>query len=162
MLAADRRANLLGALDDASAHAPAQAMCFEPVPCPTLQLLARRLGLRERQDEERTPVMARQDSFGYHLSSFLGRHKLAVGVAGAIMALVVAFAVAMTLQAAQIARQRDRAEQERVRAELEKGRAEQVSSFLADLFKEADPWRKGAETITERELLDRGAEKIER
>ncbi len=122
---------------------------------------ARRYGSVEQLSEdvrrhlEGLPVLARQDSFGYQLATFLRRHKLAVAVAATVLMLVVAFAAAMTHQAAQIARQRDRAEQERERAE-------QVSAFLADVFKEADPWRRGAETITELQLLDLGAEKIER
>ncbi len=136
---------------------------------------ARRYGSVEQLSEdlrrhlEGLPVLARQDSLGYQLGTFLRRHKLAVAVTGAILALVVAFAAAMTYQAAQIARQRDRAEQERERAEQEReraeeerGRAQEVSGFLAEIFKEADPWKKGAETITELQLLELGAEKIER
>ncbi len=63
------------------------------------------------------PVSARKDSVGYHLSTFLRRHKLAVAFAASLLALAVAFAGAMTWRAAEIARQRDRAVVQRQRAE---------------------------------------------
>ncbi len=95
------------------------------------------------------PVTARQNTLAYQLATFVRRHKLAVAAAGLILALVVAFAAAMARQAAQTARQRDRAELERDKAEL-------VSAFLVDLFELADPGEAKGNTITAREVLDRG------
>ncbi len=115
-----------------------------------------------RRHLEGLPVLARPATLGYQLTSFIRRHKLAVTVAGLFVALVLAFAVAMAWQANQVAHQRDRAENERARAEQERERAEQVSGFLVELFENADPWQTGAETVTARQILDRGAEKIDR
>ncbi len=115
-----------------------------------------------RRHLEGLPVLARQDSVVYQVGKFLRRNKLAVAAAGLFLALILAFAGAMAFQATQVARQRDRAEEERQRAEIERQRAEQVSEFLVDLFEEADPWRKGGETVTARQLMDRGAERIDR
>ncbi len=63
-------------------------------------------------------------------------------------------AVAMARQAADTARQRDLAEAER-------DKAEQVSKFLIDLFKDVDPRAVDGNTVTAREVLDRGVEKID-
>ncbi|MCP3960137.1 MAG: serine/threonine protein kinase [bacterium] len=115
-----------------------------------------------RRHLENLPVVARQDTFGYLMGSFVRRHKLWIGVAATVFVLIVAFALAMARQATQIARQRDRAELERVRASEAQERAETVSHFLIDLIEETDPWGAGTETIIAQQLLDRGAAKIER
>ncbi len=100
-------------------------------------------------------VAARQDSFGYRMSVFLHRHRMAVGVAGLVLVLMTAFAAAMTWQAAQTSRQRDR-------AELERDKARQVSAFLVELFMEEDPWQAPGSELTVRQVLDRGASRVER
>ncbi len=69
------------------------------------------------------PVVARQGSAGDPPVTTLRRHKLAVAVAAALLALVVAFAGAMTWQAVQITRQHDRAVVQRQRAEVERQQA---------------------------------------
>jgi tetratricopeptide (TPR) repeat protein len=51
--------------------------------------------------------------------------------------------------------------QERDKAKTEARTAEQVSDFLVELFKVADPSESLGDTITARELLDRGAMRIE-
>ncbi len=115
---------------------------------------ARRYGSVEQllQDLHRhrdgLPVLARQGSFGYAVGKFLRRHRLAAGVTGLIFALLATFAGAMAHQAAQTARQRDR--------------AEQVTEFLIDLFEIVDPGSARGNSIKARELLDRGAERVER
>ena len=53
--------------------------------------------------------------------------------------LIVGFAVAMYVQAGRIALERDAANAQRARADTERLRAEQVSSFLINLFEVADP-----------------------
>ncbi len=99
------------------------------------------------------PVTARRDTFGYRANVFLRRNKVAAAAAAAIFALIVAFAVSSVRQAAETARQRDR-------AELERDKAKQVSAFLVDLFREVDPWEAPGSDLTVREVLDRGAVKI--
>ena len=122
---------------------------------------ARRYGAVEQLSEDLRrhldglPVLARQDALGYQLATFLRRHRMAVGVVGLILVLIVAFAVSMARQATQIGHQRDR-------AELERARAERVSGFLVDLFTGIDPWIAKGGDVTARQVLEQGAEKIER
>ncbi len=120
----------------------------------------RRYGSVEQlaQDIERhltgRPVMARRDTFGYRMSVFLRRNKMAAVATGLILAMILAFAASTARQAAETARQRDR-------AQLERDKAKQVSAFLVDLFQQVDPWETSRSDPTVREVLDRGAVKIE-
>jgi len=54
------------------------------------------------------------------------------------------------------------AEEQRKRAETEAQTSEQVSEFLVGLFEVSDPSEALGDTITAREILDKGAEKIEK
>jgi serine/threonine-protein kinase len=94
----------------------------------------------------RLPVRARPDTMAYRASRFVRRHRFGVTAAGAALVLLIAFAVAMALQAARIAREAEA-----------KAR---VTAFLTDLFKVSDPGEARGNTITARELLDKGAAKI--
>ncbi len=95
----------------------------------------------------REPVVARPPSVVYKMSRFISRHKLAVGFSAFLLVVLVAFGVVMTIQAGRIAR--------------EAAVAKQISDFLVGLFEVSDPTQTQGETITVREILDRGAEKIE-
>ena len=64
-----------------------------------------------------------------------------------LLAVVTVFAGSMVFQSRRIARE--------ARA------AEQVSDFLVELFEVADPYKAGGNQITAREILDRGADRIE-
>ncbi|MGH9849481.1 MAG: tetratricopeptide repeat protein [Blastocatellia bacterium] len=97
------------------------------------------------------PVLARKDTFGYRSGKFVRRHKAGV----AILALLLILVVAMTVQAARIARERDRANQEAATAQA-------VTQSLMALFEVADPGKARGNVITARELLDQGAEKVVR
>jgi len=95
------------------------------------------------------PVMARKDTFGYRAGKLIRRHKAGV----AILALLMILAVAMTIQAARIARERDRANQAAATAQA-------VTQSLVAMFEVADPSKSRGNVITARELLDQGAEKV--
>ncbi len=95
------------------------------------------------------PVRARQGTWSYRAGKFARRHKLGL----AMVLLIVAFAVTTTVLWRQ-------AVDERVQAERQRTRAERVSSFLQDLFKSAGPDAAQGETVTVREILDRGKEEI--
>ncbi|HEU0178664.1 MAG TPA: serine/threonine-protein kinase [Blastocatellia bacterium] len=95
------------------------------------------------------PVAARKDTFGYRAGKFVRRHKAGV----AILALVAILAVAMAVQAARIARERDRANQAVATAQA-------VEQSLVAMFEVADPGKARGNVITARELLDQGAEKV--
>ena len=100
-----------------------------------------------RRHLEGRPVLARKDTFFYRSSKFIRRNRWPVAVVGAIFGLLVIFLLTLWQQQGQIIQQRDR--------------AEMVSEFLVDLFGVADPSRERGETITARELLDRGARDAE-
>ena len=57
---------------------------------------------------------------------------------------------------------RNEAERQRARAEAETETARQTTRFMVDLFKVSDPSEALGNKITAREILDRGAERIER
>ena len=57
---------------------------------------------------------------------------------------------------------RNEAERQRVRAEAEAETARQTTRFMVDLFKVSDPSEALGNTITAREILDKGAERIDR
>jgi len=101
------------------------------------------------------PVLACPPSTLYHIRKLTSRHKVAVTFAGVLIVLLAAFAVVMTVQARRIAGERNR-------ANLEADASRQVSGFLEGLFEVSDPATARGNTITARELLDRGAEKIDR
>ncbi|MEO5822753.1 MAG: tetratricopeptide repeat-containing protein kinase family protein, partial [Vicinamibacteraceae bacterium] len=102
---------------------------------------------------EGRPVMALPDTRAYRVRRFVGRHRLATGMASALCAIVVTFAVVAGMQARSIAIERDR-------ARVEAHRAERVSVLVTDLFKLAEPGPGRGATMSARELLDRGAHRI--
>ncbi len=95
------------------------------------------------------PVEAFAGSWFYRARKLARRHRWAVAVAW----LVVVFALTATVLWRQAVHQRAQAE----RAQL---RAEKVSTFLADLFRSADPDMARGESLTVREVLDRSREKL--
>ncbi len=102
---------------------------------------------------EGRPIEARGDSAVYRSGKFVRRHRLAVGAATLVLLALTGSAVAVGLQSAEAARERDR-------AELRAAEAQEVADFLVSLFQGADPQREPG-THTARELLDRGAERLE-
>ncbi len=95
------------------------------------------------------PVVAQPDTLGYRLRKFVGRHR--VGVAAAL-ALLVLLAVVLGLLG-QRAAQAERIQQEAAKLET-------VQEFLVGLFEVSDPENVERRDITARELLDRGVERI--
>ncbi len=93
------------------------------------------------------PVVAGPPSALYRARKFIKRHKLGVSAATLSVLVLVAFAGTMTLQAQRIAQARSQ--------------AVRVSAFLTDLFQVSDPSEARGSTITAREILDRGAARIE-
>jgi eukaryotic-like serine/threonine-protein kinase len=107
------------------------------------------------------PVIARRDTMSYRSTKFVRRHWLPVSAGLAVFWLIVAFATTTYVQSRRISAERDRAAQQRERAELERARAEEVSAFLADLFKLSDPEENRGNQVTARELLDSGARRLQ-
>ncbi len=107
------------------------------------------------------PILAGSPSTTYRLGKFVRRHRFGVSAAATFFALLVAFAIMMTLQANRVARQRDRALAAEQRALTEAETAAEVSQFLVDLFEVSDPSEARGNSVTAREILDRGAVRIE-
>ncbi|MGZ8993198.1 MAG: tetratricopeptide repeat protein [Burkholderiaceae bacterium] len=101
------------------------------------------------------PVIARKNTFGYRAEKFVRRRKVGVMIGTAFALLIIASAVAILVQSSRVAHQRDIAARERVKAE-------RVSGFLADIFKVLDPSEARGNSLTAREILDKGAERVER
>ena len=101
------------------------------------------------------PVSARPRTTSYVVGRFVRRYTLGVGVAVVGAIAVAVFVTTVMRQAAAI---RERSAQ----VDRERGRAVAVSSFLQGLFRGADPTETLGDTISARQLLDRGAARIER
>jgi non-specific serine/threonine protein kinase/serine/threonine-protein kinase len=100
------------------------------------------------------PVSAVPPSAAYRARKFVRRHRWGVGFVSAVALMLVATSVVLALFAGRIARERDRANQE---AET----ARQTAQFMTDLFSVSDPSEARGNTITAREILDRGADRIQ-
>jgi len=101
------------------------------------------------------PVVAGPPSTAYRVRKFVRRHRFGVAAAATFALLLLGFAATMGVQARRIAQERNRANQE---AET----ARQVSSFLQSLFAASKPGTRSPDSVTVRELLDAGAERIDR
>jgi eukaryotic-like serine/threonine-protein kinase len=110
---------------------------------------------------EGMPVIARRDTVSYRTAKFVRRHWLPVSAAAAAAFIVLAFSVTTYEQSVRIAAERDRVAQQRELAEHERARAEEVSSFLVNLFKLSDPEENRGNQVTARELLDSGAKRLQ-
>lgn len=115
---------------------------------------AEALGEDLRRFRSGLPVRALPATFGYRARKFLGRHRLGLAASAAAALALVAGLVVSLWQARIAGRERDTAERARARAE-------QVQDFLESLFESADPATARGEEITARELLDRGAARID-
>ena len=100
------------------------------------------------------PVLARAPSRGYRLQKFVKRHRVGV-TAGATVAMALVAGLALATVGMLQARRAER------RAEQEAEASRQVSDFLVELFQVSDPSQARGEAITAREILDRGAERID-
>ena len=92
------------------------------------------------------PVAARRGTRRYRSGKFVRRHRFGVMAAAAFVILLAGFAVAMSLLASRLARERSRAEKE--------------ADFLSSLFSNYDPYQNQGHALSAKELLDRGAARI--
>ncbi len=113
------------------------------------------------------PVLASPPSSGYRFKKFIRRNKGPVTAVSAVLVALTA-GLAMTVhlyikaEEARIEAETARAETiiERDNAQREAETAKQVQHFMIDLFKVSDPSEARGNTITAREIMDRGAERI--
>lgn len=99
------------------------------------------------------PVSARPPSTRYRVAKFVRRHRAGVAAAAIAGVTVLASAVAATVGFVRASR----AEQVAAR---EAEAARQVTDFLVDLFRVSDPGEARGNTLTAREILDRGARRV--
>ena len=92
------------------------------------------------------PVRARRGSLVYRGGKFLRRNRLALAALATVAVLVLGFVAALVRQARELTRERDR--------------AERALDFLVDVLKTPEPGRARGKTITARQILDQGAERI--
>jgi non-specific serine/threonine protein kinase/serine/threonine-protein kinase len=99
------------------------------------------------------PVVARPPSTGYRILKFVRRHKAGVAAAAVVAAALVTGIIVTTVGLVRVTR----AEAATAR---EAEAARQVSDFLVGLFRVSDPGEARGNTISAREVLDRGAAEI--
>jgi serine/threonine-protein kinase len=120
---------------------------------------ARRYGSAEQlaEDVERhldaEPVLARGDAAPYRARKFIFRHRWGVGAA-ALVALSVGGGVVTTSWQA-----REAAEQATIAA-AQRDRATRVASLMMEVFRLTDPTESLGDTITARQIVDQGIERI--
>ena len=93
------------------------------------------------------PVVARPASFGYRARKYVRRHRVAVVVAASAVILLVAGAVAQTLELRRIRRERDR--------------ADRVTQFMTNMFKVSNPSEARGNDVRAREILDKASKEID-
>ncbi|MEM1181075.1 MAG: serine/threonine-protein kinase [Acidobacteriota bacterium] len=121
----------------------------------------------ERHLEGR-PVRARQDSYFYRLGKFIGRHRWPTALLAVLALALVAFAGFASRQASLVARERNaaveamaRAERSRVETERARLAEAEVVDFMVELYRSADADLRGDALPTPKDLLDRGAARVE-
>ncbi|MCG8457616.1 MAG: serine/threonine-protein kinase [Holophagales bacterium] len=107
------------------------------------------------------PVMAQDSTFGYQALSFLRRHRLGASLLASALLVLTTFSIVTARQSALVRQERNLALAARDQAEEARAEAAQVADFLIGLFEVASPDRSGGKTVSARELLDRGAERID-
>ncbi len=112
--------------------------------------------LRLVEDIERAlagrPILARPDSLAYRGRKFVARHRWATAASAAGTLLLIGLTAFYAI----------RLRQERDLARLEAEKSNQVAEFLGGLFKGSNPYETAkASSLTARELLDHGAQRVE-
>jgi serine/threonine-protein kinase len=92
------------------------------------------------------PITFRPTPLRTRSLKLIRRHPWGAAAVAAILALGLSLAVSQAVSAARTARERDR--------------AEQTASLLADLFEIAEPGERRGSSITARELLDQGTDRV--
>lgn len=103
------------------------------------------------------PITARPASPGYRAWTFVKRHRTAATLIAAALVLLVSVVTAYTVQ---LRAERDRAQTAAERAEREASATERVTEFTINLFEQAAPSTAQGDTITVRQALDVGTQRV--
>lgn len=96
------------------------------------------------------PLLARQDTISYRIGKFYRRNKTAIRMSFLAGLLFIAGSIYYTF----------RITQEKEIAQSEAKKAQEITEFLKDIFQSSNPDQAQGETITAKQLLMNGAEKI--
>lgn len=99
------------------------------------------------------PVVARPRSARYRIRKFVRRHRTGVVTAGIVSVAVLASAILAVVGFVRATEAEHRAAQEAAAAQA-------VTDFLVDLFRTSDPGRARGDSLTAREVLDRGVDRV--
>jgi serine/threonine-protein kinase len=100
------------------------------------------------------PVHARRASFAYRTRRLVRRRRIETLAVASITLTLIGAAAFSTVQARRAVAERDR-------AEAESHESEAVTSYLLGLFEASDPEKATAESLTARDLLQRGVARAE-
>lgn len=100
------------------------------------------------------PVIAGPPSAMYRLGKYVRRHKVGVAAGALILMTMIIGITGTTIGLVKAVKAEKKAREEAQTAQ-------QISDFLVDLFQVSDPSEARGNTITAREILDKGAEKID-
>jgi tetratricopeptide (TPR) repeat protein len=109
---------------------------------------------------DQRPIRARTQTWTYRAERFVRRNAVAVATASVVAAVGVAAIVGIVLERNRAIASEKRAVSEAAHARAEAAKASEVARFLTNLFQESDPAHARGATVTARELLDRGAERL--
>ena len=115
---------------------------------------ANALALDVRRHLANEPVSAGPPGTAYKMGKFVRRHTFGVASAAVAIIALVVFLGVLALQARRLAAERDRANQEAATAT-------QVTQFLVSLFKVSNPSEARGNSLTAREVLDKGAMQLD-
>jgi serine/threonine protein kinase/tetratricopeptide (TPR) repeat protein len=94
------------------------------------------------------PLLARTNTWGYRAGKFVRRHKLGVASVAATLLALVGFSIGMGLLAKRTTR--------------DQFIAQRQTQFLSDMFQAATPEQARGNKFTARDLLDRGAQRVDK
>jgi non-specific serine/threonine protein kinase/serine/threonine-protein kinase len=92
------------------------------------------------------PVSAHPPSRAYRARKYIRRHRVGVGLASAVVLLLLGFAIAQAVELRTIRKERDR--------------ADRITGFMTDMFKVSDPSEARGNDIRVREVLDKASTQI--
>ncbi len=106
------------------------------------------------------PILARPPSTMYQIRKLVARRKPLFATAAAALLLLIVAAIGLSVLYLRSEANLSRALEAERLARREEATAERSSSFLVELFEQANPERTRGETVTARAVLDEGARRV--
>jgi len=111
-----------------------------------------------RRHLEGLPVVARPATLAYRAGKFVQRHRVGLTATAVAAAVIVGLSAFYLVR---LGRLNERLAAERDNARLEAAKAGEVAGFLSGLFEVSEPGESRGREVSARELLERGAERID-